>query len=95
MMKIIKKWEQDFVSGGKRANIVESDYIPDWFVGYGKDHSCQFEGTWWDMICLARNILASENTKLCAPEFHKPEWENNNYIGEDMPYEFNESEFEK
>lgn len=46
------------------------------------------EGTWWDMICLARNILASENTKMVAPEFYKPERKNNNYYGEEISYEF-------
>lgn len=86
--KIIKKWPCSYECGAKRANIEESERLLDWFVGYGKDSSCQFEGTWWDMICFARNILANENTKLCAPEFYKPEWENDNYVGEDMPYVF-------
>jgi hypothetical protein len=69
------------LSGGKRANIVHSDCINDWWVGHGKEESCQFEGTWWDMVCFARNVLASENTKLLAPHFYRPELQNDNYTG--------------
>lgn len=84
----IKDFPVKGVSGSKRTNLRYSDWLSDWFVGYGKDTSCQFEGTWWDMICFARNVLASENTKMVAPEFYKPEWENENYRGEEQPYEF-------
>lgn len=76
------------ISGAKRCNLRYSEWLSDWFVGYGKDESCCFEGTWWDMICFARNILASQNTKLVAPEYYHPEWENENYCGEEQPYEF-------
>lgn len=93
MSKIqIKKWESDGLSGAKRCNIDASDWLPDWFVGTGKDDSCYLEGTWWDMICLARNILANPNTKQCCPEYYHPEWENDNYLGENCPYEFIEEE---
>ncbi len=94
---VVLEWPQIEASGAKRANIVHSDFyldsngppqICDWFVGFGKDESCQFEGTWWDMICFARNILASKNTELVAPEYFKPEWENDNYCGDEQPYEF-------
>jgi hypothetical protein len=81
----IASWPVETVSGGKRANIENSGY--DWFVGYGKDQSCVFEGTWWDMICFARNVLASENTLRAAPEFHMPELKNDNYTGP-TPYTF-------
>ncbi len=87
-MKQIEQWKETTITGAKRAHISASDWLPDWFVGYGKDGGCQFEGTWWDMICFARNILASENTKQCAPEFYHPEYKNDNYTGEQMPYEF-------
>jgi hypothetical protein len=66
------------VRGAKRANICQGT-MDNWWVGHGKDESCQFEGTWWDMICFARNVLAAENTKKLAPEYHKPEWQNDNY----------------
>jgi hypothetical protein len=85
---VIEKWPESQVSGAKRATVRESRILPDWFVGFGKDESCDFEGTWWDMICFARNILASENTRIVAPEFHKPEWKNENYTGEERPYLF-------
>jgi len=84
----ISKWTDEYIGGAKRCNLNYSDWLSDWFVGTGKDESCYMEGTWWDMICLARNILASENTKMVAPEFYKPEWKNDNYCGEDIPYEF-------
>lgn len=84
----INKWEEEYISGAKRTNIIESEWLNDWFVGFGKDESCQFEGTWWDMICFARNILSSPNTKQCAPEFYHPELKNDNYCGEEIPYEY-------
>ncbi|MNV89987.1 hypothetical protein D3C71_1843250 [compost metagenome] len=84
----VNEWPQKSTRGAKRANLSSGYSLPDWFVGYGKDESCQFEGTWWDMICFARNVLASENTKLVAPEYHKPEWKNDNYDGEEKPYEY-------
>jgi hypothetical protein len=84
----INNWPSKGVSGAKRANITASEFLDDWFVGYGKEESCQFEGTWYDMICFARNILANENTKLAAPEYYRPEWRNSNYIGEEIPYEY-------
>lgn len=84
----VEKWPRSGTKGSKRTHVHTSAWLPDWFVGFGKEPSCQFEGTWWDMICFARNILASENTKLVAPEFYKPDWGNDNYTGEDMPYEF-------
>lgn len=80
-MKKIKEWPVKGISGAKRANITfnEEGSDWDWFVGYGKDESCQFEGSWYDMVCFARNVLACENTKLVAPEFYKPEWAIRNY----------------
>lgn len=88
MARLISKWPQTSVSGSKRTNLDYSKWLDDWFVGTGKDESCFLEGSWWDMICLARNILASENTKIAAPEYYHPEWANDNWCGEDMPYEF-------
>lgn len=88
MSKEIKSWPEKWVSGSKRTNLHYSQWLSDWFVGSGKDQSCQFEGTWWDMICFARNVLASPNTELVAPEFYHPEWLNDNYTGEEMPYRF-------
>lgn len=88
--KVIKRWEKSHESGAKRANIAISQWLDDWFVGFGKDESCQFEGTWWDMICFARNILANPNTKQCAPEWYHPEYANDNYCGEECPYVFEE-----
>ena len=84
----VKEWKDEFISGAKRCNIDKCNWIDDWFVGTGKDESCYLEGTWWDMICLARNILASKNTKMVALEFYHPEWENINYRGEEKPYRF-------
>ena len=72
-------YPDDCISGAKRANIIKSEYMEEWFEGSGKSEGCMLEGTWFDMICLARNILASENTKLIDPTYYKPEWKNNNY----------------
>ena len=84
----VDAWPEDGVTGSKRTHLRPSRWLPDWFVGFGKDESCQFEGTWWDMMCFARNVLASKNTALVAPEFYKPEWKIHNYTGEEQPYEF-------
>jgi len=59
----------------KRAHLVPSDYIEDWWVGYGKDESCQFEGCWLDMAILAAQILKHENTQLVALNLYKPDLE--------------------
>lgn len=83
----IKEWPEKDISGAKRANISESTWLPDWFYGYGKDESCIFEGSWWDMVCFARNVLASENTKIACPEFYHPEMANDNYVG-GKPYDY-------
>lgn len=93
MKKTISSFPDERISGAKRANLYISDWLrPDWFVGCGKDEFCSLEGTWWDMVCLARNILASENTKICAPEYYRPDWKNDNYGGEDKPYEVEEEQ---
>ena len=49
------------------------------FRMHGKDESCMVEGTWFDWVCFARNVLASENTRLCCPDLYRPEWANDNY----------------
>ena len=67
------------VSGSKRTNIEKCYMMDDWYTGYGKCEGCDLEGTWYDMVCLARNILACENTKIVAPEYYHPEYENSNY----------------
>ena len=48
------------------------------------------KGTWKDIICLAINILASEKTKVIAPEYYHPEWKNKTCCGEDKLYVFEE-----
>lgn len=92
--KEIHHWPDWDVSGAKRANLVCAGdfFTEDWFFGYGKDQSCHLEGTWWDMICLARNILASENTKIAAPEYYHPEWKNDDFYYSKIPYKFIDEE---
>lgn len=90
----IRDFPEKYIRGAKRVNIEYANTLDDWFVGYGKDDYCQLEGTWWDMICLARNILASKNTELVAKEFYHPEMSNDNYCGEEIPYCFCENEDE-
>lgn len=88
---IIAEWPDKSVSGSKNMSM-ESDLNEyegpvDYFIGCGRELSCQPNGTWWDVICLARNILASENTKLAAPEYYHPEMKNENYADTE-PYIF-------
>lgn len=78
------KFKDLYISGGKRANIINSkeygmecfldgsevsDY--DWWVGFGKDSTCRFEGTWEHMVETAIQILSSENTKKISPEIYE------------------------
>lgn len=64
------------LSGGKRANIGHThefhgnDEDWDWWVGWGKDESCQFEGPWIHMAILAAKILRHPNTAKVAPNLH-------------------------
>lgn len=88
----IREWPAAEIKGSKRTHVSFGEFSDwDWFVGWGKGPSCQFEGSWWDMICFARNVLASENTRIAAPEFHRPEWANENYTGP-SPYQFGDKE---
>lgn len=84
---VITKWPEKYISGAKRANIRPSDWLPDSFVGFGKDEGCLFEGSWWDMVCFARNILASENTRIACPKYYHPEYKCDHYTGGE-PYDF-------
>lgn len=48
---------QSYISASKRIHVKESDFLSDWYVGFGKDESCQIEGTqnhwrWLALILL-------------------------------------------
>lgn len=45
----------------------------------GKDESCVVEGTWFDWVCFACNILASKNTQALCPNLYEPALANDNY----------------
>lgn len=49
------------------------------FRFHGKDEGCCVEGTWFDWVAFACNVLASENTKAVAPELYEPKLQNGNY----------------
>jgi hypothetical protein len=51
----------------------------DMFRLHGKDESCCVEGTWFDWVAFACNVLASENTKIVAPALYEPKLANSNY----------------
>lgn len=96
----IEEWPETYLKGAKRAHIGGGDdtYIDDWFVGWGKERGCQFEGKWYHMMILAAMILSSENSRLAVEnsddipeEFYQPELreladEQYHYTG--APYEF-------
>ena len=73
-----KEWPEEYISAGKRTKL-RTGTLTDWFVGYGKDRSCQFEGNWHAMIAIAAKILSSPNTKIAVEnselpeEFYQPE----------------------
>jgi hypothetical protein len=64
--------EKISMSGGKRANLAHSKNLDDWWVGTGKDESCQFEGPWEHMVILAARILSHPNTQKVAPNLYLP-----------------------
>lgn len=51
----------------------------DMFRLHGKDEGCCVEGTWFDWVAFACNILGSENTKAVAPALYEPKLQNGNY----------------
>lgn len=51
----------------------------DMFRLSGKDESCCVEGTWFDWVAFACNVLANKNTQLVAPKLYEPKLENGNY----------------
>ena len=60
------------LSGGKRANIDHSEWIDNWWWGFGKDESCSFEGPWLDIAIVAAKILRHPNTQKVAPNLYIP-----------------------
>ena len=64
----ISYWSETSMTGGKRTNTRQSDNLGDWFVGYGKDRSCIFEGDWYALVTLALKILSSPNTEKLVEE---------------------------
>ena len=63
------------ITAAKRVHLEPSDWLEDWWVGYGKDESCQFEGRWLDIAIFAAKVLQNENTKLVAPNLYRPDIE--------------------
>jgi len=51
----------------------------DLFRFHGKDESCCVEGTWFDWVAFACNVLASKNTEVVAPSLYEPKLGNDNY----------------
>ncbi|MWG36453.1 hypothetical protein [Halomarina oriensis] len=72
-------WPEQHLRSAKRAKLRGDTSLSDWFVGYGKDRSCQFEGKWWHHIVMALRILSSHNTRIVAEtldrdDFYHPEF---------------------
>lgn len=51
----------------------------DMFRLHGKDESCCVEGTWFDWVAFACNVLASKNTFHVAEQLFEPKLSNGNY----------------
>jgi len=65
-------WPETYFNAGKRTHL-ETGTLADWFVGYGKEQFCQFEGPWHAMMVLAAQILSSENTRLAVEHSELPD----------------------
>lgn len=68
-----KGLERVHMRGSKRTNLWHSEWLDDWWVGTGKDDSCQFEGSWEDLAILAAKILRHPNTEQVAPNLYLPD----------------------
>jgi hypothetical protein len=62
-----------YLCGGKRTNIERSEGLTDWWFGYGKDKSCDFEGSWAAMAILAAKILSHPATGVATPNLYRPD----------------------
>lgn len=70
-MSKISKWGQSSISAGLYVNIVQEYEDADEWRGCGKEYNFPLQGSWGELIDLARAILQSENTRLVAPELHE------------------------
>lgn len=61
------------LNGGKRTNLERSQWTTDWWVGWGKDEGCQFEGSWAAMTYLAAKILSHPATEVTSPNLYRPD----------------------
>lgn len=73
MSKKERGLENVCLMSGKRAHIVPADESGDWdwWVGFGKDESCQYEGPWLHHAIMAAKILSHPNTKAVAPNLYR------------------------
>ncbi len=62
-----------YLSGGKRTHLSRREWMSDWWVGYGKDEGCQFEGPWAAMTYLAAKILSHPATEVTSPNLYRPD----------------------
>jgi hypothetical protein len=47
----------EYIRAAKRVHVSKSEWLPDWWVGYGKDDGCQIEGTQNHWRWLAHLLL--------------------------------------
>ncbi|MBA9071865.1 hypothetical protein FHR71_005658 [Methylobacterium sp. RAS18] len=60
------------IRAAKRLNVVKSDWMSGWYVGHGKDESCQVEGTANHWNWLALIILGLADPKDAPYDEDKP-----------------------
>lgn len=67
----------DGISAAKRVNVVPSNWLEDWFIGHGKDVSCQIEGTanhwfWFAYLLLGLVEMGEQPYDEDKPLPHPP-----------------------
>lgn len=63
----MNKFGETIHGGGRRLAMKPSKYLSDWYVGWSPRNSSDCaEGTWFDWVELARNILAAEEARVRA-----------------------------
>lgn len=60
------------IRAAKRVHVAKSDWMSGWYVGYGKDESCQIEGTANHWNWLALIILGLADPKDAPYDEDKP-----------------------
>lgn len=68
----MNKFGETIHGGGRRLAMQPADLLSDWYVGWSpRNDSYCAEGTWFDWVEMAQNILKAEEERKAAPSGEK------------------------